>query len=431
MKDPNYTYYRIDLGEIWEYEANYFLEGNSSDSFISNLKTRYEIFVINAMKYQQHQNSHIWFTKFQIRPFTSTRDYDKGDQSDKDYFVRHLRKYQECSTIEDYVRLSYFMVQNDFFEQTQTIYATPQLSDFEYWFSLKLRQYTKGLKYIGELCEYNLTHLYGNDFQEFKKLLKILIHQYKDDLITESVVLFVNQWIEEYEIRLKKSKKALYTKIWKYDIFNNDDVFTEIENLELDQIYSSEEYHYIPIDNSELRIAPYIGKDGTKDNNSKSINFNTTYRTFYLSILDKNKQLFNSQATSFMELNEIFDELKKDFIDPQTNYNQFIAIFQDGKILPENKIIWTGTLHELYWFIKCIENEKLCTHLIKLDKWLIAQKCFNYQIRRGDKKGTIIQILNYLQIADAKGLESSRTNNLKQIVSKLKSICNGTPTGVK
>ena len=46
MEDPCFEYYKIDTFDIWDYEREQYLLGDSSDNHISKLMERYEEVII-------------------------------------------------------------------------------------------------------------------------------------------------------------------------------------------------------------------------------------------------------------------------------------------------------------------------------------------------------------------------------------------------
>jgi hypothetical protein len=129
-------YYRIDLGQIWRIEAFKFLQGNGSLEFIEKLKQRYEELVIKAFLNQSKVDNSVKQSYNSIEPFVSHKSMDA-------YSIRQLRKYRNCKSLIDFIKLGFFPYKNDFFTHEQTIFITPLLSDFEFWFAIRLKHYER------------------------------------------------------------------------------------------------------------------------------------------------------------------------------------------------------------------------------------------------------------------------------------------------
>lgn len=419
MYETNFEYYKIDLGQIWEYEIGYYFKHRDNIEFISKLQERYVDLILQTKKWQLKQNNGEVEKGLIIEPITSPRHYDRGEN---EYFIKILNEYQACQSQEDFLRISFFANKDEFYDYSQTIFASPLLSDFELWFALKLRQYSNGLKYVGEFCEFNLKHLYDNDYHEFKKVLNIILLQYKGELIDETVAKFVYSWINNFESESLVDLRKFPKKEWLSQTFMDDNFFLVNENIEHNDLLPPEANSIQELKNLE---------EVRRDHNEVNKNLSTSYRTYFLSALRSNRSILERKGETFIELTSIFKAFNEFVFSDDTSYDQFESLFLEGQIEPQNKIIWVGTWHQLYWLIKCIEHANICDHIGGNNKWIIAQHCFRYKVGRGKNKGEVIDIVTYKKISDASGKESENTDKLKQLVDRLKLICNGTPIGEK
>ncbi len=427
MNEPCYESYEINTLDIWYYEKYQYLSEGTPDEDIRLLKDRLEELIIYTNKWQKEEGNQIT-----VEPFSDLARYDSGEH--KGYYERHLRDWQEAKTLRERIILAFFSVNDEFFSLLQTIYVSPSHSNFDYWLALKLSQYEKGLKYISKFCEYNLKHIYDNDFEKFKGLLEVSIRQYKNNLISENISFYVEHWIKDYESNSQKNKIDFPKKTWKYETFVDEQVFEINEDIEETWDHSKN------TDNTQNKEpeTQHVNQESKVEDSSLGINIRnitnkleTSYRTFFLSALVKNRSIFDTENGPFMELSQLFDGIKNEFIYPGTTYKQFMAIFQEADIKIENRIVWIGTYYELYSFIKAIEEAYICQHLKDKNKWLIAQLCFKYHTKKGKSNGQIIEITDYKKISDASGDKSHNTDKLEDFVLKLKALCDETPTGEK
>ena len=188
MNDTCFEYYKIDTCDIWEFECNRYLKGYSDDDHISKLKERYEEVIIYTNEWQKKEMNTVTGSAF-----TDTERFD--NQEHKGYFDRNIGALRNAKTLKDKLALNYFMIRDEMYSFLQTIYINPNHKDFDYWFSLKLSQYSDGLKYVNEFLDHSLNNLFDNNINEFKGFLKILTLQYEVSF-GPSVVKMVSKWIE-------------------------------------------------------------------------------------------------------------------------------------------------------------------------------------------------------------------------------------------
>jgi len=304
-----------------------------------------------------------------VEPFTSLSRYESGEH--KEYFKRHVDENRLIKSVEDRVRAGFFIFKNNIFEYHQDILITLENPDFHYWFALKFRQYNFKSQYMISFLENIRNEIFDKNGEKFKNFITTVFIDYSKPFFSKRTIKFVNNWLEN-----RSSKKEVVKKQIKRDIESD-------------------------------------------------------YRTFYLSVQDKNKVFFNPGCNSFHVIFAILGKMKENnFIDSKTSFDQFTAIFKECNIKDSNKVVWIGTYYELRFFIDEISKANICHPFEKVDKWLIAILCFKKQIKQGANAGEVINIENYKKLADASGNKSIRTSLLSDLIQKLKSSCNQTPFGV-
>ena len=302
-----------------------------------------------------------------IEPFVTVADYD--NDSNKEYWLRHVKEFKNATSLKDKVRLHYFNILDkgldSFFSLTQEITIDRENDDFDFWFALKLGQYKGGVKYLNDFLKHHLQETFESDIEHYKSFLHILLKQYKNEFLNEDIIELSNEWLSMNTVK---------------------------------------------IDGHEI-----IEKKRT---------LTGQISTFYLKKVEE-KPLFLETGGGLICIQEILFSLKKEkFIDNETDFKAFIKIFKGKALSEKEKIVWIGTKVELRWFVELIIKKNICFDIIGVDKWIIAQKCFLYL-----KKGKSIEAINdYLSISDARGKETNRKEILNKNLEKLNKTCHATPT---
>lgn len=302
-------YYALNIIDLWPYERSLFFNKKTTEERIQFVEKKTIKVIIDAAKLQQHVEG-----KSRVEPFTDLKRYDSGEHVE--YWVQRLHKWDRASgSINERIALDFFLHQDAFFSFTQDIEIDLSNEDFDFWFSLKLTQYDKNIKYLSHFLDFHLTSTFKDDVPKMYEFLKLLINQHEDEILPIRVVNILKDWLNN----LKEKPKG--------------DVHKEIINQPKVEIH----------------------------------------KTFYLDIVRDQPSILNSNN----ELIEAFTLLKKNkLISEHTNFEQFRRIFQ-LKALDENNFIhWTGTLIELKWLVQEICSEGLCSHINGIEKWQIAMHCF-------------------------------------------------------
>ncbi len=379
--DVNYEleYYRIDLGQIWRIEALEFLEGKSSFETTEMLKQRYEELVITAYLNQSKEGSASEFKA--IEPFVSHKTMDS-------YSIVQMNQYRQCKSFFELVKLGFFPYQNDFFSHEQSIFITPLLSDFEFWFARRLKHFENGYKFLEKFLDFNLEFLYHSDFDRYLKSLDIVLIQYSEGFFSENLTLTLKSWINNFNKRKDSFVKGALT--WNCELFLS-------------------EYEFV--------------KKGIRVNSE----INLKYQTFFIQKYFQDQSIFESKNFRFVNFVEIFNQLKDDFLHHETNFKSFISLFQPAVISNENKLIWIGTYFELRKFIQAIDSANICNHISGTAKWQIGTLCFKITVKNKPNKGEVINIAHAKKISDASGKNSKRCEKLIEIVTKFKSTIENSP----
>lgn len=386
MRTSDLEYYKIDLGQIWYHEASEYILGKISDESIRFLKERFEELIVSTYLQQINEKRNNKSFHQTIIPVVTLSGFNEKQQP---YALRQINELKKCRSLSDFIEIGLFTYQGNVFSHEQTIYISPKLIDFEFWFALKIKQYECGLKFLKFLLEFNSAVIFKNNFKGYKSVLDIILAQYSREYFSNELTVALKDWIAIYS---KNNNSSSYSNSTNemYETFVSDEVFL--------------------FGHSKL---------------SKQVDLD--YRTFFLKYLLKNRSLFDPENSFFVELIEFFQGMHSTFLHSNTTYDQFISLFKPADIKPEEKIIWIGTLFELYWFIRMIEKREICAHLGGTAKWKIALLCFNLQINRGEKKGEIIEITSFKRISDASGTESLKTDKLTQLTLDLKRIIENAP----
>jgi hypothetical protein len=363
MIEPSFDYFEINISDIWLFESCFYLEEEKNDKHISTLLLKMEDLII-----REYLNPSL-SSKSKVVPFTDESRYESGEH--KEYFKRHVDENRLIKSVEDRVRAGFFIFKNNIFEYHQDILISRSDSSFDYWFALKLRQYNLNSKQMILFLENTLENSFHKNEEDFINFITTIFIDYEKSYFSDKTINYVNNWLEGMKPK------------------------------------------------TELPEEKPIKKQITRK-------ITSTYRTFYLSVLDRKKTLFEAGSKSNFSFLDIFKKLKHhEFIDSKTNFENFKAIFKESNIEDSNKVIWTGTYYELRFFIDEIDKANICHPFKKVDKWLIAMLCFKKKIKQGTNAEEVINIENYKKLADASpsGDYTNRIVVLSDLVNNLKSQC--------
>lgn len=272
------------------------------------------------------------------------------------YLSKQREIYTEaCKELKSQFEIDFFINNNSIYEYSSTNIIKKSDENFSYWFALKAKQFENNLSALPKFLAHQFKYGFEKNDEKFIRFLEDLIIQYIKEQLSQKIVLKIKNWI----------------------------------NISL---------------SIEQKIKPKRKSD---------------YKTFYLKKLAENPDFLKKGKVN-SNLSDILKEIKKAKIfDGGTTIIQFQNIFRANQIQHSEKIIWTGVLVELRWFVEFLEKSEIYCEMPKLDKWFVAQDCFKYK----DKSGVVSDIKLYTQISDARGQEFDRKDKLEKIVQKIANLC--------
>jgi hypothetical protein len=185
MSSANFDYYIIDLGDIWDYEREKFIAGESNENFAEKIMV---------------------LTQENIIKLGQPSFGEKMISSDSNYYRRNVTDYREADLTMKY-KLDYFFNKDNCYEYTQTLIITRNERDFDFIFALKLRQYNDNLFKVQDFLGYHLINTFSNDSKSFIQYLTISILQF-DYLFNEGLKRQVKVFISLYEDRVVDDMSA-------------------------------------------------------------------------------------------------------------------------------------------------------------------------------------------------------------------------------
>jgi hypothetical protein len=315
--EPILDYYAINIIDIWPYERSLFFNEKTTEERVLLVEKKTIKVIIDAANLQQHVEG-----KSPVEPFTDLKRYDSGEHDG--YWIQRLQRWDRASgNSYERIALDFFLHQDAFYSFTQDIEIDLTNEDFDFWFSLKLRQYDVNIKHLSKFLDFQLNSTFKDDIPKMREFLKLLLIQYEDEILPPKVVRILNDWTNN----LKENP----------DI----QVHAELKNESIIEVH----------------------------------------KTFYLDIVRDQPRILVSNNAFF----EALALLKKNIlISENTNFEQFRRIFQ-SKALEENELIqWEGSLIELKWFVQQICRKGICSHINGIEKWYVAMHCF--MIKNNDKQ---------------------------------------------
>jgi hypothetical protein len=185
-----------------------------------------------------------------------------------------------------------------------------------------------------------------------KNILKVDIYEIEWDYYFRSTELFENQ-ILLYEFEYYFSLGLMLIGLKEFD-------FIEKNNFEGPSPSENPNEESEKQRNFEKAIEVYLSPETIKKRFKPFSPLSFTYKHI---------------ATYPEKLNDLRDILvKKNFIAPQTNIRDFKKVFSGEEI--KTKVIWTGNISELYFFIKYLHNDSQKVEYLKQKQWEVTLKCF-------------------------------------------------------
>jgi len=186
LKGIHFTYFDIDLADIWEYECNCYEHKEKSFEYYQELYIDLQPLYINA----GHQ------------PYLSAETIEKG-KNKQDYYDRTNEMLQRSRSL-----FKIFYCQESFFDMKQPCIISigdVNKSVFQKLFSLKLAQYKHGIINIKDFLIYHLSKSFNNDQKEFYDFLHVTLIE-GSELLGKTVIDQVNRIISSSDPLPKLTK---------------------------------------------------------------------------------------------------------------------------------------------------------------------------------------------------------------------------------
>ena len=187
----NFDYLKIDIADIWACEQSYLFSNDYDLNFAAELLSKLQLLI------PKHAPP-----IFGIEMCTA----------ENSYHTRQLETYiNKLSSIKSQFEIDYFFSQNNCFSYYSNIIIKRKDDDYDFWFTLKLRQYDGKLSYISKFLKYQLTNNFNKNFSTFSAHIKLCLRQYPE-LLTSRVIDTTNEWIDDVKnepIKEKRKKKVI------------------------------------------------------------------------------------------------------------------------------------------------------------------------------------------------------------------------------
>jgi|GEM_PF-3423084 len=368
--------YDIDTADVWNYEREnlLFLEENNHTLAKTLLNKLKEIIV-------QREKA-----DFRLE------DYDSGDEKFRVYYTRNMQQYLDSfkSLKGQYEIEHFFDNKGSCYSYDCPIIISIGDPDYDFWFTLRLRQYDGKISDIEKYLNYQLKINFNQDNSEFLKFLNLCLRQYSENL-SNKVIPTVREWMEN-EIKLLNNAE----EVLKGDKKENSD--KEIRS-EIDKLTSITE-----------TLKETLGKNGNQRKGNKDvITGYVEHDSFKLKGVENFQVYFEENG---VVLTGILKELRKDFFDDSTTYQQFKDILSGGKIKSEKRISWKGSFKGLEIFVSLLNYNLKKIEPVKNGIWCTTCACFT-------KKGKEIEINQLSKARTTKIKEKILKETLEKILIKL------------
>lgn len=207
----NYSYYDINLGDIWLYEHDQYISDKSSDDLAKKVIDKAEELII-----KEGEVSFI---------------VDLDSKESRAYYERNIKDYKKSSnTLKGRFETNYFFNKKLCYQFDQHIIIKRETPDFDFWFALKLRQYDFKLIEIKHFLEFHLDDKFDNDSSKFIDFLKLLIKQYQDIIFDNKITQTVDAWIIKKNA-LNRKLKGKYSSLRLKELNTNPDYLKKSSHI--------------------------------------------------------------------------------------------------------------------------------------------------------------------------------------------------------
>jgi hypothetical protein len=187
----NFNYLKINTADIWACERSYLFSKDYDLDVAAELLSKLQLLISNHAP-----------PNFGIEMRNTDNTY---------YKRQHERYVKSLSSIKSQFEIDYFFSQDNCFSYYSNIIIKRKDDDYDFWFTLKLRQYDGKLSYISRFLKYQLTNNFNKNFSTFSAHIKVCIRQYPE-LLTSRVIDTTNEWIDDVKnepIKEKRKKKVI------------------------------------------------------------------------------------------------------------------------------------------------------------------------------------------------------------------------------
>lgn len=185
-----YKSYEIDLSNIWKYEKSQFLKGNTTEYHSKKVIDKIQPLIVRF----------------------SDKLSEEGGLATS-YFMKYLPA--TVKGLKGKYEVDIFIYNKGYYKYDNVILIDRMIESFEFWFSLKLRQYISAKAYTHSFLDFQLSENFDNNIDSFIPFLNKNILKYKDELYSTEVVDTVKQWVS---INTKKKVVEGITEIVKENI---------------------------------------------------------------------------------------------------------------------------------------------------------------------------------------------------------------------
>lgn len=345
----NFSYYEIDSGDIWYFERDSFSNNNTSEKYANILLEKIQLEIPTKCD-----------------PVFSINDSD--EKTFQDYYHRNVLQYINASNASDNIKelyaIDFFFDNNSCYQYNYENIIESNNDEFDYWFTLKLRQYQFKILELNHFLNFQLKKSFNNDSDSIKELLMAIINQYGEDMFSNGLIKSINSWVENLKIK---------------------------------------------------KIVPTTRKSSISKMSGKT-------DSFKLKALTQNKNYLDNRFNKNSTFDKAFNMLKNEnFIDSNTNIDNLKNIFLNKQIPPKQRIKWTGSTKELQWFVHILQDESQKIEALKNDIWIVTKKCFINKLTRNkkDKKKGDEEEFTIEGLSKASGNNLDKRELLKQIVENI------------
>ncbi len=354
MQEPLFTHFQINTLDIWDFERDCFL--NPGIEFKNFSQQRIMETLIEKVR-------DISISK--TSPFTTYDGYLEGSKDTKRYYESKVNQLNRACDFSDYIGLEFFFSRNDGYSYRVNYEILSKEEDFAYWFSLKLRQYELGVRYIPEFLKHHLSYSFDDYEISYIDFLNVqVLRQYHNIFFSDRVSDTVKEYV--------------------------DTLFVSLKNQ-------------IAKDEPEVKNEKSIGK------RPKSREEFNSYR---LTILQKEPAYLNSHSTDFYDAFHLL--IKHNFIkaDPDFDFERFTKIFSGRGLSKSKRIIWSENNIYLKLFVRYLLQTKKIEPMGN-ENWRTTVKCFL------DKNGNEFKTT---QLQYANGGKDEKVKLLYSIVDRLEDV---------